>query len=117
MILICYAEVVYKYRLSLRQQLIFGGRVTKQSVLLTLCLNVDLAPCKLLMTISRYTATFSLFVKSWASKNLQQEGRNMELLQLVKISNVRVLDQMSERKYKNIHLLEEKKRKTSNHKG
>ena len=31
--------------------------------------------------------------------------------------NVRVSDQMSDRKYKNIHLVEEKKRNTSNHKG
>ena len=31
--------------------------------------------------------------------------------------NVRVLDQMSDRKYKNIHLVDEKKRNTSDHKG
>ena len=30
--------------------------------------------------------------------------------------NVRVSDQMSDRKYKNIHLVEQKKRNTSNHK-
>ena len=30
--------------------------------------------------------------------------------------NVRVADQISDRKYKNIHLLEEKKRNTSDHK-
>ena len=30
---------------------------------------------------------------------------------------VRVLDQMSDRKYKNIHLMDEKKRNTSDHKG
>ena len=31
--------------------------------------------------------------------------------------NVRVPDQMSERKYKNIHVVDEKKRNTSDHKG
>ena len=31
--------------------------------------------------------------------------------------NVRVSDQMSDRKYKNIHLVDEKKRNTSDHKG
>ena len=31
--------------------------------------------------------------------------------------NVKVSDQMSDRKYKNIHLVDEKKRNTSDHKG
>ena len=60
------------------------------------------------MYIILYISVLSKFVRPFGQSDIFYESPT---------ENVRVPDKMSDRKYKNIHLLDEKKRNTSEHKG